>query len=163
MHIEIWGTGYKCADSVMGPFTDTAGNTTPLTVFDERRITYLVATNAEWLSYLVNKGIQFMHYSVNRVMRQFGLDQDIPDDFSTILESTTSIRPFLWPSAFKFSSRHFTTVTIPSSQRQGPCIAAMHRYWQVLMTSIGKFRPRLIELTSFKLKLLVRFIMNKTC
>ena len=27
--------------------------------------------------------------------------------------------------------------------------------------SVGKFRPRLIELTSFKLKLLIRFIMNK--
>ena len=28
---------------------------------------------------------------------------------------------------------------------------------------VGKFRPRLIELTSFKPKLLIRFIMNKTC
>ena len=28
---------------------------------------------------------------------------------------------------------------------------------------IGKFRPRLIELTSFKPKLLIRFIINKTC
>ena len=27
--------------------------------------------------------------------------------------------------------------------------------------SIGKFRPRLIELTNFKLKLLIGFIMNK--
>ena len=29
--------------------------------------------------------------------------------------------------------------------------------------SVGKFRPRLIELTSFKPKLLIRFIMNTTC
>ena len=28
---------------------------------------------------------------------------------------------------------------------------------------VVKFRPRLIELTSFKPKLLIRFIMNKTC
>ena len=28
---------------------------------------------------------------------------------------------------------------------------------------VGKFRLRLIELTSFKPKLLIRFIMNKTC
>ena len=28
---------------------------------------------------------------------------------------------------------------------------------------VRKFRPRLIELTSFKSKLLIRFIMNKTC
>ena len=29
--------------------------------------------------------------------------------------------------------------------------------------AVGKFRPQLIELTSFKPKLLIRFIMNKTC
>ena len=28
---------------------------------------------------------------------------------------------------------------------------------------VGKFRPRLIELTSFKSKLLIKFIINKTC
>ena len=31
----------------------------------------------------------------------------------------------------------------------------------VLIPLIGKFRPRLIELTSFKPKLLIKFIMNK--
>ena len=29
--------------------------------------------------------------------------------------------------------------------------------------NVGKFRPQLIELTSFKPKLLIRFLMNKTC
>ena len=28
---------------------------------------------------------------------------------------------------------------------------------------VGKYRPQLIELTRFKPKLLIRFIMNKTC
>ena len=31
---------------------------------------------------------------------------------------------------------------------------------EALIPLVGKFRPRLIELTSFKLKLLIRFIMN---
>ena len=31
------------------------------------------------------------------------------------------------------------------------------------MALIGKFRLRLIELISFKLKLLIRYIMNETC
>ena len=35
-------------------------------------------------------------------------------------------------------------------------------FWE-RMAGIGKFRPQLIELTSFKPKLLIRFIMNKTC
>ena len=34
---------------------------------------------------------------------------------------------------------------------------------EFIMLPVGKFRPRLIELTSFKSKLLIRFIMNKTC
>ena len=32
-----------------------------------------------------------------------------------------------------------------------------------LIPLIGKYGPQLIELTSFKSKLLIRFIMNKTC
>ena len=33
----------------------------------------------------------------------------------------------------------------------------------VKISAVGKFRPWLIELTSFKPKLLIRFIMNKPC
>ena len=63
------GIGFTYVDSVMGPFIDIAGTTTTLTAFDKRGITYLAATNAEWLPYLANEGIRFMHYSANRVMR----------------------------------------------------------------------------------------------
>ena len=83
-HTGIWALVTR-VDSVMGPFTDTAGITTSLTAFDEREIIYLTATNAGWLSYLADKGVQFVHYFANRVRKQFGLDQDIPNDFSAIL------------------------------------------------------------------------------
>ena len=86
----------------MDLFTDTVRTTTPLTAFNERGITYLVATNAGWMPYLADKGVRFMHYSANKVRRQFGLDQNIPYDFSTILEFATFVRPFLWPNAFEF-------------------------------------------------------------
>ena len=95
-------TGYTCVDSVKGLFADITRTTTPFTAFDERGVTYLVATNIGWLPYLVDEGIRFVHYSANRVRRQFVLDQDNLDDFSTILEFATSIQPFLRPSAFKF-------------------------------------------------------------
>ena len=75
----------------MGQFVDTVGTTTPLVGFEERGITYLVATNAGWLSYLADKGIKFVHYPANRVRRQFGLDQDIPDDLSSLMESPTFV------------------------------------------------------------------------
>ena len=60
--------------------------------------------------------------------RQFGLDQDIPNDFSAIMESPTSIRLFLRHIAFEFWSRHFITVTTLGSQREGICTTAMHGY-----------------------------------
>ena len=63
------GTCYICVDSVMGPFVDTVETTIPLTGFEERRITYLVATNVGWLPYLVDEGIRFVHYPSNRVRR----------------------------------------------------------------------------------------------
>ena len=104
----------------------TTGTTTPLTAFDGRGITSLAATNAKWLPYLADKGICYVHYSTNRVRRQFGLDQDIHDNFTAILKSITSVCPFLCLSAFEFWSRHFTVVTIPSSQRKGLYTAQMH-------------------------------------
>jgi len=99
----------------MGPFVDTARTTTSLIAFDERGITYLAATNAGWLPYLADEGIQFVHYSTNRLRRQFRPDQDISNDFFAILESTTYVQPFLRHSAFEFWSKCFTVVTIPSS------------------------------------------------
>ena len=96
------GADYTYADSAMGSFVDTIGTTTPLVSFDETRITYLAATNAGWLPYLADEGIRFVHYPANRVRRQFGLDQDIPDDISFLMESPTSIRPFLRHITFEF-------------------------------------------------------------
>ena len=113
------GSGFTCVDSVIGPFMAIAGTTTPLTAFAERGITYLATTNAGWLPYLVDEGVRYVHYFANRVRRQFGLDQDIPDDFAAILESTTLVHPFLHSSAFEFWSRHFIVVTISSTQREG--------------------------------------------
>ena len=96
------GANYTCIDSVMGLFVDTVGTTTPLAGFDETGITYLAATNAGWLPYLADEGIRFVHYPANRIRRQFGLDQDIPDDISFLMESPTSVRPFLRHTAFEF-------------------------------------------------------------
>ena len=86
---------YTCADFVMGSFVDTVGTTTPLVSFDETGITYFAATNAGWLPYLADEGIRFVHYPTNWVRRQFGLDQDIPDDISSLMGAPTSVRPFL--------------------------------------------------------------------
>ena len=43
----------------MGLFVNIVGTTTPLTSFNETVITYLAATNAGWLPYLVDEGIGF--------------------------------------------------------------------------------------------------------
>ena len=69
----------------------TARTTTPLTAFDERDIMYLVATNARWMPYLADEEVRFVHYSSYKVRRQFRLDQNIPYDFSAILEFATSV------------------------------------------------------------------------
>ena len=80
----------------------------PLTTFDKKGITYLTTTNAGWLPYLADEGIHYVHYSAHRVRKQFGLDQNIPNDFTTILKFITSIRPFLRPNAFEFWSSHYS-------------------------------------------------------
>lgn len=89
---------------------------------------YLVATNARWLPYLADEGIRCVHYSTHRVKRQFGLNQDVPDDLTMVLDFATLVCPFLLPHAFDYWSKLFTVVTIPNSQRVGFCIAPMHTY-----------------------------------
>ena len=119
----------------MGSFVDTIGATSPLVSFDETRITYLAATNAGWLPYLADEGIRFVHYPANRVRRQFGLDQDIPDDISFLMESPISVCPFLRRTAFEFCRQRFNAITVPSSLREGLCTPPMHGYWHVGMTT----------------------------
>ena len=132
----------------MGPFVDNAKTTTPLTGFEERGITYLAATNAGWLPYLTDEGIWFVHYPANKVRRQSVLDQDIPDDLSSLMESPTLVQQFLWHTAFEFQSKRFTAVTIPGSQREGICTSDMHGYWQAVMTS---FEQELLGSRGFSL------------
>ena len=112
-----------------GFVVDTVGTTTPLTGFDEIGITYLAATNAGWLPCLVNEGVRFVHYPTNQVKRQFGLDQDIPDDLSFLVESPTSVRPFLRHTAFDFWRQCFSAVIVLSSLRKGLCTPTMHGFW----------------------------------
>jgi len=59
------GANYTCIDFSMGSFVDPIRTTTPLAGFDETGITYLAATNAEWLPYLADEGIRFVHYPTN--------------------------------------------------------------------------------------------------
>ena len=118
-HLSI---GYTCVDSIIGSFVDTVGTTTPLAGFDDIGITYLAATNARWLPYLADEGVRFVHYPANRVKRQFGLDQDIPNDLSFLMESLTSVRPFLRHTTFDFWRQRFSAVTIPGSLKEGLCM-----------------------------------------
>ena len=62
----------------------------------------------------------------------------MPNDFTLVLDTTTSVLPFLHPHAFEFWRNLFTAVTIPSYQGVGLCIALMHAYWQAIMTSFNE-------------------------
>ena len=82
----------------------------------EAGITYLAATNAGWLPYLVNEGMRFVHYPTNRVKRQFGLDQDIPDAISFLMESphfcpTLSAAHYLWILESEFYCSYHSRLT----------------------------------------------------
>ena len=90
----------------------------------------------------------FRSYPANRVRRQFGLDQDIPNDLSFLMESPTSVRPFLQHTAFDFWRRRFSAVTVPSSLREGLCTPTMHGYWQAVISS---FEQELVGSRGFSL------------
>ena len=61
----------------------------------------------------------------------------------------------------KKSKNHFAYGCL----KHGPLLLNVYQEspWLWSFGLVGKFRPQLIELISFKPKLLIRFIMNKTC
>ena len=61
------------------------------------------------------------------------MDQDIPDDISFLMESPTSVRPFLRHTAFEFWKKRFNAITVPGSLREGVCTFPMHGYWNAVM------------------------------
>ena len=67
--------------------------------------------------------------------RQFGLDQDIPDDLSSLMRAPTSVHHFLRHTAFDFWKKRFDTITVPGSLREGVCTFPMHGYWHAVMDS----------------------------
>lgn len=106
---------YTCVNSVIGPFMGNAGTTTPLVAYDKREITYLAATNARLLPYLGDEGLRYVHYSTHRVKRQFGLYQDVPNDFTLVLNTPTSIPPFCtyMPLSFGAKSLPWSPFPVP--------------------------------------------------
>lgn len=78
----------------------------------------LASTNVWLLPYLAHEGIWYVHYFAHRVRRQFGLDQDIPNDFTVVLDSTTSIHPFLHlvPLSFGVSFYNSHQLEFPESR-----------------------------------------------
>ena len=86
----------------MRPFIGATSMASPLVADDERGITYLAATNAGWLPYLTNDKVSYVTYPTHKVRRQFGLDQDVPDDLALVLDFTTSLCHFLHPYAFDY-------------------------------------------------------------
>ena len=63
------------------------------------------------------------------------MDQDIADDISFLMESPTSVCPFLRHTAFEFWRQRFNAVTVPGSLREGLYTPPMHGYWHAVMTT----------------------------
>lgn len=110
MACKDFSIGYTCADSVMGPFIGTTSTTTILVAYNEKGITYLATTNVGWLPYLPNEGLWYVHYSAHRVRRKFGLKQDVPDDFTLVLDTTPLVYRFPTPTCLRVLEQTFHRV-----------------------------------------------------
>ena len=121
-------TGFSC-HSVLYWFSDIASQSFELLPDDTKSLTYLSAVNPGWLPTWGSKGVEFTHYCVNRVRRQFGLDQGIPGSPSETLPRVPSVAPFLTDQAFGYWSQTISRMVIPYGGRLGICTIAMQKYW----------------------------------
>ena len=85
--------------------------------------------------------------------------RDSDRQFSFILETIQGMQQAQIELAESLWFLRETQGPTPQSLHEGPNL----RTQRERRSTVGKFRPQLIELTSFKPKLLIRFIMNKTC
>ena len=95
---------------------------------------------AVWLTWLVLvlHGFQcppqvapgITHYSVYRVLQQFGFDQDIPLVFKDVVPSLPSLDPFLRPQAFSYWSWRSPQFVVPNFQRGVFASNGFAGYWR---------------------------------
>jgi hypothetical protein len=99
-------------ESVMSGFRSVEAQYYTLIAGDVRSLTYLSATNVGWLPVLSSGRLQFTAYSVHRVRRQFGFDQEVPAVMGIAAGEIPTINPFLRTKARK---RTFVSPAFPSA------------------------------------------------
>uniref|UniRef100_A0A2N9H9E9 Aminotransferase-like plant mobile domain-containing protein n=1 Tax=Fagus sylvatica TaxID=28930 RepID=A0A2N9H9E9_FAGSY len=120
--------GFSC-HSILYWFSDIASQSFELLPDDSKSLMYLSAINPGWLPVWSSKGIEYTHYCVNRVRRQFGLDQGVPGSPSETLPQVPSVAPFLMGQAFGYWSQSVSRMVIPCGGRLDICTVVMQEYW----------------------------------
>uniref|UniRef100_A0A2N9EFT5 Aminotransferase-like plant mobile domain-containing protein n=1 Tax=Fagus sylvatica TaxID=28930 RepID=A0A2N9EFT5_FAGSY len=127
-------------ESVMSGFSNIEAQDYTLIAGDMASLTYLSATNAGWLPVLSSDGLRFTVYSVHRVRKQFGFDQEIPAVMGVAVGEIPTINPFLRTMAFAYWSGVAPQVIVPSGDRIGVYTTGMSNYWRGLMAAMVEFR-----------------------
>ncbi|GMY34122.1 CHD3-type chromatin-remodeling factor PICKLE [Fagus crenata] len=101
--------------------------------------TFLAAITPAWLSTFEENGMETIHYNPHRVIRQFGLDQDVPSANVVVFNCDTVMAPFIIIRASKYWSDLSIRVTIPAGMRVGNLTSHMYRYWDQLNEAFAKY------------------------
>jgi hypothetical protein len=127
-------------ESMMSGFCNVEAQDYTLIAGDVRSLTYLSATNADWLPVLSSGKLQFTAYSAHRVRRQFGFDQEVPTVMGIAAGEIPTINPFLRTRAFAYWSGIAPWVIVPNGNRVGVYTVGMVNYWRELMAAMVEFR-----------------------
>ena len=123
--------GFSCI-STLSWFSQSASLCYELKPEDHRGLAYLSAISPGWPPILSATGLGFTFYCVQRVRRQFGLDQEVPGSLKESVPSSPSLAPFIKDRAFAYWKDKVNRMMVPCGHRLGFNIVSMNAYWQRL-------------------------------
>ena len=95
----------------------------------------MLITSLSYIPYPSGAEFDLTQYNPNRVLRQFGFDQDISDINATGCPLSDAMRPLVHDIAIEYWARKVERVLVPSRHREGYATTNMKLYWRKVMST----------------------------
>ena len=106
----------------------------------------LLITSPSFIPYPRSDRFDLTQYNPQRVMRQFGFDQDVPYINTTICALGEAMRPPVHGTALEFWANKVERVLVPSRHREGYATPSMKLYWKKVMSTFkGYVKSREVD------------------
>ena len=122
------------------PFPNARPRSQEFGLNDHEKISnFLLITSPSFILYLRGDGFGLTQYNLHRVLRQFGFDQDVLDNNTTVCPLSDAMQPLVHDTAIEYWANKVERVLVPSRHRKGYATTSMKLYWRRVMSSFKDY------------------------